>query len=651
MIKNKKKDLRRMMNRRGFLLAGGQLLLTSILAGRLYQLQVAQNNRYQRLSDRNQFDMRIVSPTRGRLFDHKMRLLAGNAESFQLRITPLYTDNIELTLSKILQVVELTPRQIKNVLEAVKKGPSFRDIVIRDDLSQRELARLAVRSAILVGVTFGKSLRRIYPQGTLASHVTGYVSPVTLREIERDASLEKTPDLGTGKTGVEIAHEDSLRGLPGRERIEVNARGRAIRVFRDFDAQSGKDIQLSIDMAVQLHAVETLRRGNLKPVQIGSGDVQQALANDVDLRAHLAIGDGLILRDEKDRLVPPESGAAVVMDIHTGEVVSLVSAPMFDPNMFTGTLLTRDWQRLNTHPRTPLLNRVTSGLYAPGSTFKMVVALAALEAGVVSQDTRISCSGDMELGNATFHCWRKGGHGTVDMNSALAQSCDVYFYEIALKTGIKKIKNMAHRLGLGDVTGIGLPGEKAGVIPCHEWKLANQGSVWTPGETVVSAIGQGYVLTTPLQLAVMAARIANGRSAVSPTLIKQPDGTVPEFPPLDISPSSLDIIRKGMGAVMAGPLGTARRYDLAKSLGGMAGKTGTVQVKRITKAQREKGIVSNIDRPWKERDHALFVAYAPVKNPRFAISIVVEHGGSGSSGAAPIARDILTKTIKELRLS
>lgn len=275
----------------------------------------------------------------------------------------------------------------------------------------------------------------------------------------------------------------------------------------------------------------------------------------------------------------------------------------------------------------------------------MVVGLAALEAGVISKNTSFHCSGEMELGNATFHCWRKGGHGVMNIISALEQSCDVFFYEISLKTGIRKIKDMARRLGLGDVTGIDLPGEKKGLIPSHEWKLANKGNVWTPGETVVSSIGQGYVLTTPLQLAVMTSRLANGKMAVSPKLIKS-YSDAPSFPPLDISPAALAVIREGMFKVTNGGLGTARKYNLEKSFGGMAGKTGTVQVKRITKAQREKGIVKNIDRPWAERDHALFVAYAPIKSPRYAISVIVEHGGSGSSTAAPIARDILRKTIK-----
>jgi penicillin-binding protein 2 len=332
------------------------------------------------------------------------------------------------------------------------------------------------------------------------------------------------------------------------------------------------------------------------------------------------------------------------MDVHSGEILTMVSAPTYDPNMFTDRLLTRDWRRLNAHPRDPLLNRVTAGMYAPGSTFKMIVALAALEAGIINEDTRFFCNGSMDLGNATFHCWFEDGHGSMNVVRALERSCDVFFYEVALKTGIQRIKAMANKLGLGDVTGIDIPGEKSGIIPNHEWKVATHGVVWTPGETVVAGIGQGYVLVTPMQLAVMTARLANGSKAVMPSL-KVVEGEV-EFEDLGISESALRIVREGMFEVMNGSLGTARRHTLPSGQGGMSGKTGTVQVKRITKEQREAGITKNIERPWKERDHALFVGYAPVKNPRYAVAIVVEHGGSGSSMAAPIARAALQRALQ-----
>ncbi len=645
--KAREREFRRAMTRRSLLLGGMQLGIASFLGLRLYQLQVAQNSQYRRLSDRNQFDVKIVAPQRGRVFDRKMRLLAGNAESYQLRVTPLHAKDLPRVLDDLSTIIELKPEEREKVIATAAKSPSFRPIVVRGDLTQRELARLAIRSAYLPGVSFEKLLRRIYPQGALTGHVTGYVSPLTSRELDLNPALQQLPNLSTGKIGVENAMEGKLRGKPGSERVEVNARGRPIRVLRDFEPAAGQDVRLALDIGVQLEAAEVLRRGRSEKVNLSLPEAQSAIAANAELKSHIAAGDNLVLRDPKGNITPAESGAVVVMDVRTGEIVSLVSAPMYDPNIFTEKLLTRDWRRLNNHPRTPLLNRVTTGMYAPGSTFKMVVALAALEAGIINERTSFFCKGNMDLGDATFHCWQKHGHGTVNVSSALEQSCDVFFYEVALKTGIHRIKKMALRLGLGAKTGIDIPGEKPGIIPSHDWKLATHGVVWTPGETVVAGIGQGYVLATPIQLVLMTARIANGEFAVEPSLMAR--STIPEFAPLDIPESALRIVRKGMKMVTHSGLGTARKYNLSSDFGGMAGKTGTVQVKRITKEQREAGIVKNIDRPWKERDHALFVAYAPVKNPRYAISVVVEHGGSGSSMAAPIAKKILEKMIRSDR--
>ena len=642
--KAKQKEGRRTIGRRTLLLGSGMLLVTSFLSGRLYQLQVAQSNRYKRLSDRNQFDLRIVPPRRGRLIDRKMRLLAGNAESYLLHITPLYAGDVDRALAQLGQLVDLTEDDVARVRETARKEPSFRPILIRESLTQRELARLAVRSAYLPGVTFEKTLRRIYPQGALTGHVTGYVSPITSREVEENRSLRDLPNLATGKIGIEYALEPELRGQPGNERVEVNARGQPIRVFRDFEPQSGTDVRLALDIGLQQHVTSVLRRGQSEQVNMASPEVQRAIATDNDLKLHLASGENMLLRDSVGKITAPESGAAIVMDVHSGEILAMVSAPTYDPNMFTDRLLTRDWRRLNAHPRNPLLNRVTAGMYAPGSTFKMVVALAALEAGIINENSRFFCDGSMDLGNATFHCWFEDGHGSVNVVRALERSCDVFFYEVALKTGIQRIKAMAGKLGLGDVTGIDIPGEKSGIIPNHEWKVATHGVVWTPGETVVAGIGQGYVLVTPMQLAVMTARLANGNKAVIPSL-KAVEGEV-EFADLGISESALRIVREGMFEVMNGSLGTARRHNLPSRQGGMSGKTGTVQVKRITKEQREAGITKNIERPWKERDHALFVGYAPVRNPRYAVAVVVEHGGSGSSMAAPIARAALQRALE-----
>ncbi len=644
-MKNKrklKKELMTRIGRRNFMLIGGQTMLGLLLAGRLYQLQIAQNEGWARLSDSNQFNMRSVTPARGRIFDEKNRLLAGNTETYSLSITPQHAGNLKVAMRRIAQLVDLKDSEIEEIIKTAKSQAKFMPVTIKDELTQRDLSRLAIRSPLMNGVSFSKRYRRIYPQAHLTGHITGYVSPVTARELENEPRWGRLPNIRIGKVGVEYALEQELRGAPGLDRIEINSRGKAVRIINDKIPQPGKDARLTLNMEIQAYAYNRLRRGNSDVVK-NTNDIQAALQGNEELRQHFAVGDDLVLRDAKERFVPGESGAAIVMDVRNGDVISMVSAPSYDPNQFSEKLLTRDWKRLSSHPRTPLLNRAISGLYAPGSTFKMVVAAAALEAGVISSKTRYKCEGSMEFGNRKFHCWFDDGHQSLNVMQALERSCDIYFYEIALKTGINRIHDMAKRLGLGAPSGLDLPFEKLGIMPNRDWKMENRGTVWTPGETIVAGIGQGFVLTTPMQLAVMTARLADGKRAITPRLFATNDDPV-EFEPLNVAPSVMKVIKKGMEDVLEGRLGTARRYDLDQH--GLAGKTGTVQVKRITKEQREAGIIDNIDRPWKERDHALFVAYAPRKNPRYAAVVVVEHGGSGSSMAAPIARDILAQTIK-----
>ena len=643
--RKEQKELSSIMTRRMLMVGAGQILLGASLVGRLYQLQISQTDNYRRLSERNQFDKRLIQAPRGRLLDVRDRLLAGNSEVFELRVLPSRVADLNQWLRRVGKIVALRPAEIKGILKTIADQPDFLEVTVRTNLTQRELSKLAVLSPVLEGVSFRKGFRRIYPQGWMTAHITGYVSPANKQDVKVNPELRYLPEARIGRSGLERTVEVNLRGAAGVERIEVNAKGKPVRVLRDQQASSGEDIKLSNDVSAQSFAAERLRRGKSKSVPLQNPDVQRALLNNAELRAHVTTGDSLVLQDERGRLVPPESGAATVLDIHTGEVKLLVSVPGYDPNLFSNRLSVQDWRRLNEHPRTPLLNRVTSGLYAPGSTFKMVVLAAALEAGVVSQRTKYECTGGFEFGNSTFHCWNEKGHRYVDAVAALEQSCDVYFYQIALKTGINRIHNMAQRLGLGLPTGIGFSNEKVGIMPDRDWKMESRGLAWTPGETVVAGIGQGFVLTTPLQLAVMTARIANRKYAVRPSLqavTGRQDSII--FPPLDIAPEIIDVLHRGMRAVTNGSRGTARRYDLPQQ--GMAGKTGTVQVKRITKEQREKGIIDNIDRPWRERDHALFVAFAPYKRPKYAISLVVEHGGSGSSMAAPIARDILDHVLE-----
>ena len=638
----KRKEIQEVANqisRRMLFVGGLQISFGLILVGRLYQLQILHNDAYLKLSDKNQFDHRLVMAPRGRILDSKNRLLAGNSEVFELIVIPARAQNLQKLLSNIDMIIGLSQEEIKDIIDIAKNQPDFLEISIKSDLTQRELSHLAIRSAILEGVLFQKNFNRIYPQGKLLSHVTGYVSGITANEIEQNRNLRRLVGLKTGKAGLEKTLDESLRGIVGEERIEVNSRGKPVRFISDRTPKQGSDSQLTIDIDVQSYAVDRLKQGNSEQVELSDSAVQEAITKNDALKAHINIGETMILKDSKSRYVPPETGAVVLMDVETGGVVAMVSSPAYDPNLFAGRLSNRAWQNINDHPRVPLLNRVVAGLYSPGSTFKMAVYAAALEAGVISSDTSYICNGFFEFGDRNFYCWQEKGHGKVIGRQAIAQSCDVYFYQIALKTGIDRIQNMANRMGLGIITDVGIPGEKLGIIPNRQWKKNNRGTVWTPGETVIAGIGQGFVLTTPIQLAVMAARIGNGRKAVKAKLLSEHAKNSDEFQSLNISGTVLKEIQRSMRSVVAGGRGTARNYDLKGY--GMAGKTGTVQVKRISKAERDEGIIDNTDRRWEERDHALFVAYAPYEKPKYAISVIVEHGGSGSSMAAPIARDIL----------
>ena len=642
----KRKEIQEVANqisRRMLFVGGLQISFGLILVGRLYQLQILHSDAYLKLSDKNQFDHRLVMAPRGRILDSKNRLLAGNSEVFELIVIPARAQNLQKLLSNIDMIIGLSQEEIKDIIDIAKNQPDFLEISIKSDLTQRELSHLAIRSAILEGVLFQKNFNRIYPQGKLLSHVTGYVSGITANEIEQNRNLRRLVGLKTGKAGLEKTLDESLRGIVGEERIEVNSRGKPVRFISDRTPKQGSDSQLTIDIDIQSYAVDRLKQGNSEQVELSDSAVQEAITKNDALKAHINIGETMILKDSKSRYVPPETGAVVLMDVETGGVVAMVSSPAYDPNLFAGRLSNRAWQNINDHPRVPLLNRVVAGLYSPGSTFKMAVYAAALEAGVISSDTSYICNGFFEFGDRNFYCWQEKGHGKVNGRQAIAQSCDVYFYQIALKTGIDRIQNMANRMGLGIITDVGIPGEKLGIIPNRQWKKNNRGTVWTPGETVIAGIGQGFVLTTPIQLAVMAARIGNGRKAVKAKLLYEHAKNSDEFQSLNISGTVLKEIQRSMRSVVAGGRGTARNYDLKGY--GMAGKTGTVQVKRISKAERDEGIIDNTDRRWKDRDHALFVAYAPYEKPKYAISVIVEHGGSGSSMAAPIARDILKFTL------
>lgn len=601
-------DRAKLFSRRLVMLGGAKAALVGTLVGRMYYLQVVEADRYRTLAEENRINLRLLPPPRGRIVDRFGVPMAVNQQNFRVLLVSEQARDIEATLRTLSEIVPLTPRDWNRILREVKRKRSFVPVTVRENLTWDEMAQIQVNAPDLPGIVIDEGLARHYPYGESAAHVLGYVASVTEDDLTGDPLLE-LPGFKIGKAGIERAFDHALRGAAGASQVEVNALGRVIRELSREEGEPGAEVELTLDVRLQKYASD-------------------------------ALGG--------------QSGTVVVMDVMTGEILALASQPGYDPNAFNRGLTTAEWQDLVSNPKAPLTNKPIAGQYAPGSTFKMVVALAALEAGVIKPEQTVWCPGFMTLGNSRFHCWKRGGHGHVDMVDSLKHSCDVYFYEIAKRVGIDRIAKMARRFGLGDPVGIELPGERSGLLPTRAWKQATMGEPWHKGETLVAGIGQGYVLTTPLQLALMTARIANGGMAVTPVLTKKKlqDGTLVArehtvVPNLGIPRSALQVVQKGMWEVVNGTYGTAWRSRLPKELEvEMAGKTGTAQVRRITRAEREAGVIKNEDLPWERRDHALFVCYAPYDNPRYAISVVVEHGGGGSSVAAPIAREVMHKTLE-----
>ena len=593
---NRDVDRRKQFTRRAIILAGGQVLLLSGLVARLYQLQVVEAEAYEVLAEENRINMRLLPPPRGLIVDRFGAGVAVNRQNYRLVLVSEQTDSITDTLDRLGTLVSLTERDVTRVNRETSRRRDFVPVTVREDLSWSEVARVEVNAPELPGVMIEVGQSRLYPYGDLAAHITGYVGAVSEAELTGDPLLE-LPAFRTGKNGVERIFEPVLRGSAGTQHVEVNAYGRIIREIARQEGQPGDDLHLTVDMGLQAFAARRLQ---------------------------------------------DEAGAVVVMDVTNGDVLALVSSPSFDPNDFNHGISSDLWQSLLNNPKTPLINKAVAGQYPPGSTFKMMVALAAMQDGLVDPSHTVYCPGHYTLGNHRFHCWKRGGHGHMNMTDAIKRSCDVYFYDTARKVGIEGIAEMSRRFGFGDTTGIDLPGERDGLMPTPGWKLAVTGENWQGGETLIAGIGQGYVLTTPLQLAVMAARIGNGEYKVTPRLARQPeDPAIPAFQPLDVSAPGMELIRDGMRRVVNDQVGgTAYRARIEDEGFEMAGKTGTAQVRRITAAQREAN--RSIDEiPWIERDHALFVAYAPIDNPRYAISVVIEHGGGGSTAAAPVARDVM----------
>lgn len=596
-------DRFRLYTRRALLLGGGQVALATVLAGRMYYLAVVESNQYTMLAEDNRVSMRILSPTRGEILDRSGNPLATNRKDYRVFLIPEQAGDMERTLQHLQLIYPLTTSNINRIKLQVTRQRAFLPVTIAENLTWEEFAQINVDSPHLPGIKPDAGETRYYPYGKELSHVVGYVGPVISddRSVDKDQALE-LPGFKVGRSGLEKTFDGLLRGEAGDAREEVNAYGRVIRELARQDGTEGEAIVLTLDLEVQKFT-------------------------------HERLGE--------------HSAAAVVMDVNTGDVIAMHSTPNYDSNDFNLGFSRQEWDSLRMDNRHPLVNKATSGQYPPGSTFKMAVAMAALKEGVIEPSERIECTGRHEFGDRFFHCWKEEGHGHLNMVDSIAQSCDVYFYEIANRVGINKINEMAAELGLGSAYDIGLTGQMPGLLPSPEWKREQYGTGWRAGETLIVGIGQGAVLTTPLQLAVMTARLANGKKAIEPRLVHSIGGTVVEQTNIDdmnLNDQHLAYIRRGMEKVHESR-GTAYGSRLRGRGQKMAGKTGTSQVRAISQQQRDDGLENRGEEPWVERDHAVYVGFAPVENPRYAISVLVEHGGGGSSVAAPIARDIMNKVL------
>ena len=598
-------DSAQRINRRALFMGGCMAATMAALGGRMRYLGIEQSDTFALLAEQNRVNIQLLAPDRGLILDRNGKLIAGNEQNYRVVITREGAGDVDLVLNRLSQLIRLTQDDMTRVKKDIAKNAAFVPIPVADRLNWEEFIRISLNTPALPGVTPEVGLSRLYPRDTDFAHVVGYVGPVSekdLEALENPDPLLHIPKFQIGKIGVEKWQEDVLRGSAGNRKIEVNHVGRIMRELERTEGKSGADLTLTLDADVQ----------NFLQVRLGD-----------------------------------QSAACIVMDVQNGDIIGAASAPSFNPNLFVRGISFANYSRFMEDDHRPLANKVAQGAYPPGSTFKIVTALAALADGQIDADTTVNCPGYLDFGGRKFHCWKSGGHGKVNLSRALAESCDVFFYDVAQRVGIDKISEIGKTMGLGQRHDLPMSAITAGILPTEDWKKERYDQDWQIGDTINASIGQGYVLASPLQLAVMTARVATGR-LVMPRLVKAVGGVevrVTEALPLGLETSHLGSVRAGMVQVVNEKHGTsyAARIDNDAML--MAGKSGTSQVRNISAAERETGVIDNVDRPWKHRDHALFVAYAPTDAPRFAVAVVVEHGGGGSSVAAPIARDALLRAM------
>lgn len=605
------------VSRRTFLFGAGVTALFTGVAARLYQLQVADYQKYHDLAQENQFNRRILTPLRGEIIDRFGNVLASNRKNFRVLLIPEQTRDIDAALDEIARLIPVSDEKRARVIREIRRRGAFTPVEIENNLSWDEFSRVNFDLPHLPGVLPDVGETRDYPLGEASAFVIGYVGAVTDRDLaaqetDEARTLLRQPGFKVGRDGLERTYEAELRGEAGKMNVKINAHGRVIEEMKDdaIPPSQGKTLTLTIDADLQQHAMEVLARTD----------------------------EGL--PGEK------QSAAAVVMDVVTGDILVLASTPAFNPNDFNVGIDATLWKELNESPYKPLLNKSLTGAYPPGSTLKVLSCIAAQEAGHRPTET-VYCSGKMWYGNRYFHCWKPGGHGTVDMKNSLKHSCDTYYYEIAKTLDIDVLADVARRFGLGQTYELGVTGQQQGVVPSREWKRSYyagspENQTWFQGETLSAIIGQGAVTATPLQLCVMTARVATGR-AVRPRLVRAVGDLIlpaPNASPIDVDPKHLAVARAGMNAVV-NEYGTAARSRIEDPNWQLAGKTGTSQLYHITNEERARGLTKPEQLPWRRRDHALFISYMPYENPRYACAVLVEHGIGGSRAAGPKARDIM----------
>ena len=615
----------KLINRRMFLLTAGKALVLVGILGRLITLQINESKKYKTLSDKNRFREWKLAPERGVIKDYFDNEIASNRQVYQIHLIPENANSVEAVFVRLKTILNISDKKIFYLKKKIAKQKPWEPVIISDNLNWSEFSRVNLFLNELQGIEPIVSVARTYNDNSSA-HILGYVSQVSAKDLKEKKYLKDmaVPGIAVGKTGLEKRLDKEIIGEVGFQRYEVNAFGKRIKQIQVDQGQSGKNFKTTLDLEVQQYVSELLK--NL-------------------------------------------AASVCVMDIYNGDIISMVSSPTYDPNAFVHGVDKAYWNTLIKDEKKPLINKAISGLYPPGSTIKTLVALSALENKIISPSNTFQCTGKIELFGEKFHCWKKKGHGIMNMKTAIKRSCDVYFYEVARKLGVDRLSETAKKFGLGRRVFNSFSEERSGVVPNTSWKKKYIGQNWYLGETLHSGIGQGYYQSTPIQLCLMTAQIANGGFEIKPRIIfdekknnlkeylkfknDNPNQPLPEellvsnfdLKPLFKNQENIKIVQEAMYSSSNEPGGTSYRSRLENKDYTFAGKTGSSQIKRFTEEQREAEVKQeSLD--YKDRDHALFVAFAPYNDPKYSISVVVEHGGSGSKAAAPIAKKVIKKVIE-----